>query len=133
MLRKVTAKDYMGGSLLTFKPQQDVLEAIQLLVENEVSSAPVLDAVGDLIGMLSEKDCLKITLEAGYDQSGGGTVENFMSRDVVTVDAEDSVLDIAKMFLDSPYRNYPVIEDNRLIGQITRRDVLRAIKVLSQA
>lgn len=133
MLHTVSAKEYMAGNLLTFKPQQDVLEAIALLIEHGISGAPVIDAVGDIIGMLSEKDCLKVALEAGYDQSWGGKVEDFMSRDVITVDADDSVLDVAKMFIDSPYKRYPVVEDNNLIGQISRRDVLRAIQVISQS
>ncbi len=132
MLHKVSAKDYMAANLVTFKPQQDVLEAIHLLIENGISGAPVVDNLGNIIGILSEKDCLKVALNAGYEQRSGGKVEDFMTNTVHTVDAEDSVLSVAKLFIDSPYKRYPVVDDNRLIGQISRRDVLRAIQVLSK-
>ena len=50
-----------------------------------------------------------------------------MSRNPVTVDSELSILELAEMFVAKPYRRYPVVEDNRLVGQISRSDVLRAI------
>lgn len=132
MLQKLNVRDYMAASLVTFKPSQDVLEAIHLLIENGISGAPVCDSVGNIVGMLSEKDCLKVALNAGYEQHSGGKVEDFMTHHVHTVDADDSVLEVAKLFMDSPYKRYPVVDDNRLVGQISRRDVLRAIQVISR-
>lgn len=131
MLAKLSAKDYMTANLVTFKPEQEVLEAIHLLLEAGISGAPVTDSLGNIIGILSEKDCLRVALAAGYDQQAGGRVADFMSPEVKTVDAETSILDVAKLFLEHPFKRYPVVEDNRLIGQISRRDVLRAIRVLS--
>ena len=128
MLHTVNAKEYMTATLVTFRPGQDVLDAINLLLEKEISGAPVVDNMGEVVGMLSEKDCLKIALNAGYDQSSGGTVNDFMTPRPVCVDAEDSIVDVAETFMRSPFKICPVIEDNRLIGQISRRDVLRAIQ-----
>lgn len=132
MLHNASVRDYMAASLVTFKPQQDLMQAIHQLVENGISGAPVVDSLGNIIGMLSEKDCINASLKAGYEQQSQGLVEDFMTHDVKTVDAEDSILSVAKLFIESPYKRYPVIDDNTLVGQISRRDVLRAIQVISQ-
>lgn len=128
MLHSLTVKDYMEANLVTFKPETEVLQAVRTLIEQGVSGAPVTDHFGNICGILSEKDCLKIALNAGYYGNAGGKVEEYMSPNVITVDTETSIMDVAKMFLESPYKRYPVVDDNRLVGQISRRDVLRAIE-----
>ncbi len=133
MLHSITVKDYMAESLLTFKPDMDVMEAIHLLCEKGYSGAPVLDNLGNIIGILSEHDCLKVAIHSSYHGVLGGKVADFMSKDPVTVESELSILEVAKMFLDKPYRRYPVVEDNRLIGLISRTDVLRAIDSINDS
>jgi len=81
--------------------------------------------------MLSEQDCMKVALHAGYHGELGGRVSEYMSTDVKTIDADTSILELAELFLKSPYRRFPVMKDNRLVGQISRRDVLRAMGQLS--
>ncbi len=130
MIKSVTVRDYMAASLVTLKPEMEILNAIHELIQNRISGAPVVDEDGNLIGMLSEQDCMKVALQAGYYEEFGGRVEEYMNKDVRTVDAEASILDLAEMFLSAPYRRYPVMEDNRLVGQISRRDVLRALENL---
>lgn len=127
MLHSITAKEYMAGSLVTFLPETDIYKAIDRMLENGISGAPVVDKRGDMVGMLSEKDCLKVALNAGYHGDSGGTVADFMTPNVETVDSDSSILEVAKMFLEKPYKRYPVVEDNRLVGQISRSDVLRAL------
>lgn len=133
MLHSITVKDYMAESLLTFTPDMDVMAAIHLLVEKGYSGAPVLDNLGNVVGILSEHDCLKVGLHASYHGVLGGRVGDFMSKNPVTVDAELSILELAKMFLDKPYRRYPVVEDNRLVGLISRTDALRAIDSINDS
>jgi len=133
MLHSITVKDYMSESLLTFRPDMDVIEAIRRLVDKGYSGAPVLDNLGNVIGVLSEHDCLKVGLHASYHGVLGGKVADFMSKDPVTVESELSILELAKMFLDRPYRRYPVVQDNRLVGQISRSDVLRAIDAINDS
>lgn len=130
MLQSVRAKDHMSASLVTFTPDMDVLRAIHALIENRISGAPVVDEHGNLVGLLSEKDCLRVALNAGYHEEYGGKVEEFMTRDVKTVDVETSILDVAKMFLEQGLRRYPVMDGNRLVGQVSRRDVLKALEFL---
>jgi CBS domain-containing protein len=124
-------KDYMSASLVTLSPSTPILEAARLLVENRISGAPVVDHTGNLVGVLSEKDCMRIALQAGYHSEVAGIVEEYMHKEVRTVDAERNVVDVAMMFIEDDYRRYPVMKDGRLVGQISRRDVLRALAVLS--
>jgi CBS domain-containing protein len=130
MIKSVTVRDYMAASLVTLKPDMQILKAVHELVQNRISGAPVVDEEGNLVGVLSEQDCMKVALQAGYYEEFGGRVEEYMNKDVHTVDAEASIVDLAEMFLSAPYRRYPVMEDNRLVGQISRRDVLRALENL---
>jgi len=131
VLKSVKVREYMAASLVVLHPEMEILRAIQLLVEHRISGAPVTDELGNLVGVLSELDCMQVALNAGYYEQLGGQVAEFMSRDVRTVQADTSIIALAQMFLDSPYRRYPVLDDNRLVGQISRRDVLRALGTLS--
>ncbi len=131
-IKSCLVKDYMTRTLVTFKPETSVLDAIHELVKHRIAGAPVVDDAGNLVGMLSELDCLKVALQAGYHGEYGGPVRDYMTADVKTVNAEMSIVDLAQRFLDSRYRRFPVTDKNRLVGQISRRDVLRALELLRQ-
>jgi CBS domain-containing protein len=130
-LKSCRVRDYMVGQLTTFSPNGDVLDAIHVLVKHRIAGAPVVNDQGELVGMLSELDCLKVALNAGYYGDWGGPVADYMTPDVETVDAEMNIIDLAQKFLDSGYRRFPVLRGNRLVGQISRRDVLRALGELA--
>jgi CBS domain-containing protein len=125
-------KDYMTRSVITFRPNTDVLDAVHELVTNRIAGAPVVDEEGNLVGMLSELDCMKVALQAGYHGHWGGPVSDFMTTDTQTVDAEMSIVDLAQHFVDTRFRRFPVVDGNRLVGQISRRDVLRALEYLAR-
>ena len=124
-------KDYMARTLVTFKPDTDVLDAVHVLVTKRIAGAPVVDDSGNLLGMLSELDCMKVALDAGYHGNWGGPVKDFMSVGVKTVDADMSIIDLAQEFITSRYRRFPVMDGTRLVGQISRRDVLRALESIA--
>lgn len=130
-LRDITVRDYMAANLVTFTPETEIFEAIRQLITQGISGAPVIDNLGNIVGILSEKDCLKMALNAAYYDEMGGKVADFMSRKAVTVDVETSIVEVAEMFLNASYKRYPVLKDNRLVGQISRSDVLKAIEALS--
>ena len=130
-LRSIKVRDYMAASLVTLSPDTEILRAISLLIEHRISGAPVVDGRGNLVGVLSEQDCMRVALNAGYHDEHGGRVAEFMSAKVETIDAETSILELAEKFINARFRRYPVLEDNRLVGQISRRDVLRALQSLS--
>ena len=130
MLKTASVKDYMSANLVTFTPDTDMQEAICHLVKKGISGAPVVDNIGDLVGMLTEKDCMKIALTASYYAESAGKVGDYMHPVVKTVDANASIVEVATLFIQEGYRRYPVVEDNRLVGQISRHDVLKALELL---
>lgn len=130
-LKSCVVKDYMARTVVTFKPDTPVLDAVHTLVKNRIAGAPVVDDEGNLVGMLSELDCMKVALQAGYHGDYGGPVSDYMSKGVETVNMDMSIIDLAQVFIDTSYRRFPVTDDNRLVGQISRRDVLRALEVIA--
>jgi len=131
-IKSCVVKDYMARTLVTFKPENDVLDAVHTLVEHRIAGAPVVDDEGNLLGMLSEFDCMKVALNAGYHGIWGGPVRDFMSDGVETVDADMSIVDLAQVFINKKFRRFPVTQGTRLVGQISRRDVLRALESISK-
>ena len=123
--------EYMSTNLITFTPDMDITDAIYTILENGISGAPVLTGTGKLIGILSEKDCLAVLIDPEYhDMPGGkGRVMDYMSRNVQTLSVDQTVLDAAYAFMKSNYRRFPVLDKDRLVGQISRRDVLRAVEL----
>lgn len=130
MPKPAIVKNYMSANFVTFTPDMAVLRAINELVEKRISGAPVVDKIGNLVGILSEQDCLKIALTASYHGESAGRVAEYMQPLVKTVESEASIVEVASMFLRDGYRRYPVLEDNRLVGQISRRDILKALEAL---
>ncbi len=131
--RSCIVRDYMTTHPVTFRPDMGVLDAVHELVKHRIAGAPVVNSHGEIVGMLSEYDCLKVALDAGYYGEAGGPVSEFMNTAVETVDADMSIVDLADKFLKSKYRRFPVMTENRLVGQISRRDVLRALETISTA
>ncbi|MCP4301124.1 MAG: CBS domain-containing protein [Gammaproteobacteria bacterium] len=131
-IKSCMVKDYMARTLVTFKPETDVLDAVHTLVKHRIAGAPVVDDEGNLLGMLSEFDCMKVALNAGYHGIWGGPVRDFMSDGVDTVDADMSIVDLAQVFINKKFRRFPVMQGTRLVGQISRRDVLRALEFLAK-
>jgi CBS domain-containing protein len=126
-VNKMRVRDSMVTKPVLFTRDMDLLDAVSVLVDRRISGAAVVDERGSLIGVLTERDFLKAALVAGYHGESGGCVGDCMSREVHAVNADDSLLDVATAFAETNYRGFPVIEDNRVVGYITRRHVLRAV------
>ncbi len=127
MLAKITVADYMSKRLVTLAKDTDVIDAVKKLLDHKITSAPVVDQRGHLLGMFSEKDVMSIVLETVYNQSMSGKVGDYMTTEVISVDADSSIVDLAEKFLQSSVRSYPVFQDNDLVGIVSRTDVLRAL------
>ena len=130
MLSSLLVKDYMIGDHLAFNADTNLLKAVRTLLEHGLGGAPVVDANKRLIGYLSEKDCLKAALDASYFRREEGTVQDFMSREVTSLSGDASLIDAIEMFLSKHYRCLPVVEGSRLIGQLSRRDILKGLEKL---
>lgn len=125
-MKSVKIADYMATRLTTFRPNDPVLEAMDRLLEQSISGAPVVDDQGQLLGILSSTDLLAIVMQDSYYDEPMGIVADYMASPVETVDADGDIYSLAERFLTSHRRRFPVVRDGRLVGQISRRDVLRA-------
>lgn len=119
-------RDFMATQLVTLRPEMSIFEAIDLLLKHRYSGAPVVDGDGRLVGILSEKDCLRVYASGAFFNNAGGIVGDYMSREVVTVGPDDELFRVADIFLKRSFRRLPVLQDGRLVGQVSRRDVLQA-------
>lgn len=127
MLAKITIADYLTRNIFTVKEGDDVLVAIKQLLSHKLTCAPVVDQSGNLVGMLSEKDCMRVVLESSYNLGMSGKVSDFMNKEIISVNAESSIVDLADKFKDSSVRSFPVFDNKELIGIVSRTDVLRAL------
>jgi len=127
MPRSMLVKDHMVTQVVTLHPDMEILRATHVLIGSDISGAPVLDQHGRLVGMLTERDCLKVVLHAGYHGQPGGLVRDYMTREPVSVTPDDTILEMAERFIKESYRRYPVLDGGRLVGLISRRDVMRAM------
>ncbi|HEX7382444.1 MAG TPA: CBS domain-containing protein [Nevskiaceae bacterium] len=126
-LDKVHVRDYMSSQLTTVRPDMDVMTAINLMVKNHITAAPVVDYDGKLVGIFSERDAIGIVGVAAEDGSPAGPVSQFMNPKVATVEPSTTLMHLLSLFERSTCRRYPVLASGQLIGMISRSDVIRAI------
>ena len=120
--------DFMTKDLITFKPDQMVEDVIQSLIKYKISGGPVVNDNYELIGVISEGDCLKDISESRYYNMPmeQHKVENRMIKNVETIDGNMNVFDAANKFLESKIRRFPIVENGKLVGQISQKDILKA-------
>tara|TARA_R110002049_G_scaffold50370_3_gene143035 strand:+ start:64024 stop:64959 length:936 start_codon:yes stop_codon:yes gene_type:complete len=122
-----TAREFMTCDLVTLSANMDVFDAIDHILSKRISGAPVLGDQRKFEGIFSEKTAMQVLISAAYDQLPGTNVGAYMNTDRNRIIAEDaSLLDVAHKFQETPYRRLPVLKGEALAGQISRRDVLRA-------
>ncbi|MBP6052544.1 MAG: CBS domain-containing protein [Pseudomonadales bacterium] len=133
MLKDIELKRYMVQSPVKVQADANLVDAIHLILVNKISGLCVVDENNTLIGVLSETDCLRGVLSATYNDSGIGTVGEFMtSQNLHTASPTDQIIDVAADMLEKKIRRRPVISnDGKLVGQITIRQILRAVKEFS--
>ena len=121
-------RQFMDTTVHTLHPNTELLVAIQSLLDHHVTGAPVVSDDGELLGILTELDCLKL-LAMGSDDgdSASGTVAEYMTKDVYSVPSKVNIYFAAGVFLGNTFRRLPVVENGKLIGAITRFDILRAV------
>lgn len=123
-----TAADIMDRTELTFTEDLDVGTAMRQMIRAKLNGAPVVDAEGRLRGMLTEKDCLTALVREAVDGMPAAKVRDYMTDAVDSIAPTTQLLEIAHLFLNRPYRKVPVVDDDRrVVGQVSRRDILRTI------
>jgi CBS domain-containing protein len=128
MLKIVKVHQYMTADLVCFTPETDLAKAIDQLLQHRISGAPVINERKQLVGILSEGDCLKGALTGSYFEEAAIKVSDVMSLSVDTVDVDADIVTVAERFVQSGRRRFPVVDGGKLVGQISRRDILRAVK-----
>jgi CBS domain-containing protein len=118
----------MSTNLITFKPEQSVQEVVEALIKHKISGGPVVNNRHELVGIISEGDCLKQLSESRYYNMPlqHDNVEKRMAKDVETIDGNMDVFDAANKFLNSKRRRFPIVENGKLVGQISQKDILKA-------
>ena len=121
------ARDFMATRLFTLMPEMDVFEAIGYLLKHRISGAPVIGPDLTFLGVFSEKTSMKVLVDSAYDQLPTSRVGTFMNIETNRLISSDTNLQtVMRKFLDTPYRRLPVLLNGKLLGQVSRRDALRA-------
>ena len=120
--------DYMTRDLVTFKSNQSIEEVINAIIKYRISGGPVVNEKHELIGVISEGDCIKEISESRYHNMpmNNHTVEKYMVKNVETIDGNMNIFDAANKFLESKRRRFPILENGKLVGQISQKDILKA-------
>ncbi|MDV7140014.1 CBS domain-containing protein [Maribacter sp. TH_r10] len=124
--------DYMTTKLITFRPEQSVEEVIDALISNRISGGPVVNDKNELVGIISEGDCIKHISDSRYYNMPmeDGSIEKKMVRNVETIDGNMNIFDAANKFLNDKRRRFPIVEGGKLVGQISQKDILKATVML---
>jgi CBS domain-containing protein len=126
-----TARDCMTTSLVTFKDDQTVRDVVRLFLSRRISGGPVVDQAGNLVGMISEMDCLRAIAAGAYDNEPfelSRLVAEIMTRKCITVDPGADIYTMTQLFAQHSIRRLPVLEEGALVGQVSRRDILDFIQ-----
>jgi len=124
-MTQITARDFMVTDVITLSPATDVIDAVRLLLKQHISGAPVVDSKGKYLGVFSEKCSMHVLLDAAYEQLPVHDVRSFMDAEAQTIAPETHLLSIAQVFLLTPYRRLPVLDNGKLVGLVTCRDVMK--------
>lgn len=126
---QILVSDYMTTKLITFQPAQTIHDVIATLIKDKISGGPVVNDKNELIGIISETDCIKHISDSKYynmPMDNSHSVANNMVSEVETIDKNMNIFDAATKFINSGRRRFPIIENGKLIGQISQKDVLKA-------
>jgi predicted transcriptional regulator len=126
--KTLLVEDIMTRNLVVFKPDETIHEVMKKFIKYRISGGPVVNKKGDLIGVISEADCMKEVSDSRYfnlpilDKS----VSKFMTSNVDTIDASKTIFEAASNFFKTSRRRFPVLDNNKLVGQISRKDIVIA-------
>jgi CBS domain-containing protein len=125
-------REYMDTVVPTLSPETGIMTAVDFLLQHRVTGAPVVDADEKLVGIITETDLLRLVTEGVQGEPPiEATVAEYMTTDVITVSPTVDIYYIAGMFLTNKFRRLPVVENDKIVGAITRFDLLRVVRALS--
>lgn len=131
----ILVEDYMSSDLITFQEDQSILEVMQALIKHKISGGPVVNSKDELLGVISDSDCMKQVSESRYFNMPfeDVKVKDYMQTNISTITKSVNIFDCAALFYKHNCRRFPVLENGKLIGQISRKDILcAAIEIRGQ-
>lgn len=126
-MESLKAKDYMQTRPITFGADMMVQAAVAKFLNSHQLGGPVVDALGHLVGWVSEQDCIAVMLKEAYYDEPMAQVRDVMRKEVLAVGPDTSILELAEMMMGQKPKIYPVVEEGRLLGVISRHNVMQAI------
>lgn len=122
------ARDWMTRDPLVLRPGDDVLEAIDRLLDSDLASAPVVDAAGQVVGVFTEKDAVRALSQVMYNAlAETSPVERHMSRQFTRCEADWDLFRVSELFLQSNFPGLPVVERGKLVGVIQRKGQVKGL------
>ena len=130
MSKSVSLESYMARNVVKVSANATILEASKVIIKEQVSGVCVVDDDGKLVGVLSELDCLRAIIERVYqeNQPSAGYVYEAMTKEIIANRPEEDIISVAESMLQYKHRRRPIIDDEQMIGQVTCRTLLSAIK-----
>ncbi len=127
MNEHILVSDFMDRQPAVIYCNTPLTKVVQVLISKGVTGAPVINAKKEVLGFISEKDCIKSLLNSSYHAEEATTVNDVMRKEAMTLKPDDSIIDLAHFMEDHTPKVYPVVEDGKLVGVISRAHVLRAL------
>lgn len=124
--QRLLIDQFMITEFITLSPDMEIGRAARLLMNQGIAGAPVSGPTGQLVGIITKRDCFKAALNAAYHGQWGGMVERYMTLSPETLEASTNIIFAAERFVARPYRMFPVTREGSLAGILTRSDLLRA-------
>lgn len=124
--------DFMDRSWPTITMETNILQALNIICDNEVTGLVVVDRDMRVLGLLSEKDCLKYALDLKYYNHGQGAVGDYMAKSLITLRPTDTLMHTVELFMKNHFQLYPVVEDGFLKGVVTRKMAVKEIQKMGQ-
>jgi CBS domain-containing protein len=119
------AKDFMTRSVICTREDMPIYDAIRILSNRNLTALPVVDADLRLVGLVSEKDVLRILYEK--EDRLKRMVGDYMTRKIISFDVNANLIDVCDCLMEHPFRRVPITEHGRLVGIASTSDVIRAI------
>jgi len=127
-LENILVKDYMSKEIISFHKSDSIFEVKRVLLEKKISGAPIISKSGKLIGIISETDIMKQIIDSKYFNMpmSRTTVSKYMTKNVDYISPNETIFDAAEKFLRLKRKRFPVMESNRILGIISRVDIIAA-------
>lgn len=127
------AADFMSRTVYTVTPETEITEAVGTLTSHHCSGAPVVDAQGHVIGVLTQEGCMRALAGAAFNGEAAGRVSDHMSREFVIAEPGSDLFHVVSLLSNDGGRRVLIVGEHKLLGVVTRTDVLKALDKLRKA